>query len=140
MRFSHRKKQISVFATILKNGLPIRIQNKNQRILLNNFLLRTNGGMKYGSFKLNPLNGEISLSFNSFMTVLQYEGMLLEPSKCVQFIDQELLKVKILFRMHWYKILHLLNYLPINFAAEPLLSGFKIRTMVPNISHKLELL
>ena len=140
VKFHHAKKQISVFGIILKNGVPIRIQNRNQRTLLNHFLLRINAGIKYGSFKLNPLNGEITLCFNSVMSAYQYENLLLEPSKCVNYVENELLKLKFFLRIHWYKIMHLANHLPINYPEEPSLSNIKARIVVANVHHKLEMI
>lgn len=49
--------QITVFASVLRNGVPLKIPSKALRLGLSRFVLRTNAMLKYGSFRLDPHTG-----------------------------------------------------------------------------------
>ena len=49
------------------------------------------------------------ISYNTFMTNFQYKNMLFDHEMCISYINQELLKFKFSLRIHWYKIMLLVD-------------------------------
>ena len=129
-----------MYGIVLKNGCPVHLQHRNQRIMMNHFLLKVNSIIKYGSFKINPLSGEVMITYNTFMTNFQYKNMLFDHEMCISYINQELLKVKFSLRIHWYKMMHLVNMLPLNYSEDPSFSKVKIMSIPTVVTNKLETL
>jgi hypothetical protein len=72
VRFMCLGAQIVVFSTLLRNGIPVKIQYKFQKITIGKFVLKVNSTLKYGSFRLDPHNGEFALCLHSSMTISQF--------------------------------------------------------------------
>ena len=127
IRFDHSSEQYSLLVSILNNGRLYRVQNRDQRLLLNKFFLKANSTMMYGGFRLHPVTGQVKICFTCSLTTHEYKKLLSEPQKFALSIEEDLLKVKFYLRAHLYKMLYLMNDIKINFPRDPYLSGMKTR-------------
>ncbi len=112
---------------MLRNYVPIRVKEKDMKLSINRFLIRINGILKNGSIRLNPFNGEIVFCMNSFLSIYQFESLIYEPMKLVQFLIEELPKTRHYIRIHIYKILYLINEVDENYASNPALCNYQIK-------------
>ena len=99
------------------------------RLTINRYVIRINGSLKQGTLRLNPYNGEIVFSITNFLTINQYELYMIEPLKMVNMLSEDLGRTKKSIRMHLYKILYMINEQDQNYAANPLLSNYQIKSV-----------
>lgn len=69
----HHSCVIAAHFSLFKDFIPFRIKTKDLRLLVNKFLLKSNADISYGSFRLDPITGELYLAFSNIFTTSQYE-------------------------------------------------------------------
>lgn len=72
VKFLFHTNQITIFSSLLKNAIPLKIKYKAHRLSVNKLILKINSTIKYGSFRLDPNNGELTIALNSCMTYAQF--------------------------------------------------------------------
>lgn len=56
--------------------------------MVSKFVLKTNASMKYGSFRIDPTNGELSLCFNNVLSAYQFQDLLDKPNKLTDYLEE----------------------------------------------------
>ena len=121
--------QITISSTVLRNYIPIRVKEKEMRLTINRYVIKINGSLKQGALRLNPFNGEIVFCMTNFLTLSQYKSYILEPLKLVTMLSEDLMKSKHYIRMHFYKILYMINEQDQNYTSNPILSNYQIKSV-----------
>lgn len=50
------------------------------------YLLKANSSLKYGSFKIDPVTGEVTLCFNNTLTASQFQDLMEKPNKLTEYL------------------------------------------------------